>query len=111
MKAFLFVVTALMSSVAIAGGGHYHPKKIATCSSKECTPAEIEAAVPKAIPELANWKKIDSVWSSAKIESVGKKEFKKGPEWVATLVNDKSEKRYIFFTLDGYVTGSNSTGN
>ncbi len=100
-----------LTSFAIAGGSHFHPKQIAKCSKSGCTEEQIKGAVPAAITYLADSKKIDSAWGKAKIDSVGKKEFAKGPEWVVTLKNDANEIRYVFFGLDGYVTGSNSTGN
>ncbi len=112
MKASISAVLAslLASTIAFASGGHFHPKKIVSCANKECTSAQIEAVVPKAIEELAKWEKIDKSWAKAKIASVAKKDFKKGPEWVVTLDN-AGKKRYIFITLDGFVNGSNDTGN
>lgn len=100
-----------MTSFALAGGNHFHPKPIAKCQKAGCTEEQIKNAVPAAITYLADWKKIDLAWSKAKIESIGQKEFKKGPEWVVALKNEANELRYVFFGLDGYVTGSNSTGN
>lgn len=115
MKKYISITVFLASAFAFAGGKHYHPVQVVTCPSKECAPAQIEAAVPKAIADLVKWGKIESSWSSAKIESVSKKDFKKGPEWVVTLVDTSikdpaKQKRYIFITLDGFVNGSNSTG-
>ncbi len=101
----------LLTSFALAGGSHFHPKQIVKCPKLGCTEEQIKGAVPAAITYLADSKKIDSAWVKAKIDFIGKKEFKKGPEWVVTLKNEANEIRYIFFGLDGYVTGSNSTGN
>lgn len=106
----LTITVSLLSVSALAGGSHFHPKKIAKCTEKVCTEEQIKSAVPSAITYLADWKRIDSAWAKAKIESVGKKEFKKGPEWVVTLKNEANEVRYVFFGLDGFVTGSNATG-
>lgn len=113
MKKQILTITALLSmtSIALAGGNHFHPKRIAKCSKSACTEQQIKDAVPDAIAYLADWKKIDVAWSKAKVETVGQKEFKKGPEWVVTLKNEANEVHYVFFGLDGYVTGSNSTGN
>ena len=109
-KQILLIITAtVLSTSALAGGNHFHPKKIAKCSGA-CTEEQIKAAVPGAITYLADWKRIDTAWAKAKIEGVAKKDFKKGPEWVVTLKNEANEIRYLFFGLDGYVTGSNSTG-
>lgn len=101
----------LLSVTAFAGGNHFHPKQIVNCPTSGCTESQIKEAVPKAIAYLADWKKIDTAWSNAKIESVTQKQFKKSLEWVVTLKNNSNETRYVFFGLDGYVTGSNSSGN
>ena len=113
MKKQILATTIVLSmtSFAFAGGSHFHPKQIAKCANSVCTDEQIKAAVPAAITYLADSKKIDLAWAKAKIDSIGKKEFKKGPEWVVTLKNEANEIRYVFFGLDGYVTGSNSTGN
>ncbi len=104
--------TFLLALISWAGGNHFHPKQIAKCT-KECTPDQIKAALPEAITHLNKWKRIDLSWTGAQVEGIEKKEFKKGPEWMVTLVDSTPEKkkRYVFFTLDGYVTGSNDTGN
>lgn len=109
MRTVIAIVSFLLASNAYAGGGHFHPVKVAKCSG-ECTEAQIKAALPEAIPYLNKWGKIDTVWSKAKIESVKKKTFKKGDEWVVTLVDAEKKKQYVFMTLDGLVTGSNATG-
>lgn len=104
-------LSMVLGDFATASGNHFHPKQFAKCAAKSCTEEQIKEATPKAIAYLADWKKIDASWATAKIESVGQKQFKKGPEWVVTLKNTANETRYVFFGLDGYVTGSNSTGN
>ena len=108
-KQFATMATLLFAASALAGGNHFHPKKVAKCA-KECTADEAKASVPEAITYLNKWGKIETSWSSAKIESVEKKQFSKGPEWVVTLADASKQKRYVFVSLDGYVTGSNSTG-
>lgn len=108
-KQILTTVTMLCATSAFAGGDHFHPKQVAKCKG-ECTAEQVKDAVPSAIPYLNKWGKIDMAWSSAKIEGVEKKQFSKGPEWVVTLLDTKNQKRYVFLTLDGYVTGSNATG-
>ncbi len=112
MKKQILTATLLMiiGTIALAGGNHFHPKQIVKCPAKSCTEAQIKEAIPKAIAYLADWKKIDASWTTAKIEAVGQKQFKKGPEWIVTLKNSANETRYVFFGLDGYVTGSNTTG-
>lgn len=109
MKNVVAIATFLLALNAYAGGGHFHPKKVAKCSG-ECTEEQIKSALPEAIPHLNKWGKIDTAWSSAKIESVQKKTFKKGDEWVITLVDTNKKKQYVFMTLDGFVTGANATG-
>lgn len=104
------VLSLTFSGLAFAGGNHFHPKQIAKCPTKTCTEEQIKEATPKAITYLADWKRIDASWATAKIESISQKQFKKGPEWVVTLKNSANEIRYVFFGLDGFVTGSNSTG-
>jgi len=110
-KTLLTMTTLFLTTTAWAGGNHFHPKQIVKCGG-ECTPEQIKGALPEAIPYLNTWKRIDLSWAKAKVEAVEKKQFKKGPEWMVTLVDSTPEKnkRYVFFTLDGYVTGSNSTG-
>lgn len=114
MKTIILTTITLLTLNVFASGGHFHPKQVAKCA-KECTEAQIKDAVPAAITHLAKWDKITSSWASANIESIGKKEFKKGPEWIVTFVDSTiqdaaKQKRYIFMSLDGFVTGSNSTG-
>ncbi len=109
MKKQIATFTLLIASSAFADGGHFHPKQFAKCGG-QCSEDQIKSAVPKAIPYLNKWGKIDTSWSKAKIESVAQKQFKKGPEWVVTLAGASNQKRYVFFSLDGFVTGSNATG-
>ena len=114
MNTIILTAITLLTLNTFASGGHFHPKQVAKCA-KECAEEQIKDAVPAAITYLAKWDKIATSWSSAKIDSIGKKEFKKGPEWVVTLVDSSiqdsaKQKRYIFMSLDGFVTGSNSTG-
>ena len=108
-KQILATATLLISTSVFAGGNHFHPKQIVKCDG-ECSSEQIKAALPDAIPYLNKWKKIDMAWAKATVEGVEKKQFKKGPEWAVTLVDSAKQKRYVFFTLDGFVTGSNSTG-
>lgn len=106
----LTLLTLFLVSIAWAGSNHFHPTKMVKCG-KICSKEQIKGAVPAATSYLNKWGKINKEWSQAKIESIGQKKFKKGTEWVVTLTNTSNEKRYIFFTLNGWVTGSNSTGN
>lgn len=114
MKTIILTAATLLALNTFASGGHFHPKQVVKCA-KECTETQIKDAVPAAITYLANWDKITKSWSSAKIDSIVKKEFKKGSEWVVTLIDSTiagtaKQKRYVFMSLDGFVTGSNSTG-
>lgn len=93
-----------------------HAPKVAQCAiPKDCTMNEVKAAVPKALELLTAKGKVDSSWSSAAIEKVEQKQFKKGPEWVATLFDEKQkdptkQRLYIFITTKGTLNGSNFTG-
>lgn len=110
----IIFVTALIISPGLSFAHGDHPPRVAACASKECTKEQVEPAVPMAVEMLAKAGEIESSWTTAKIEKVEKKEFKKGSEWVATLVDEKQpegkKKRYIFITLKGYLNGSNLTG-
>ena len=111
MKNILLTGALLVSSVAFAGTNHYHPKKILDCSASPCTAAQIEAIVPKALGHLVKEKQCEKSWEAAKVTSVAQKAFKKGPEWVVTLEDEKTkQKRYVFITMDGFVNGTNLTG-
>jgi hypothetical protein len=112
-KIILTTIALLYGQVALGHGDH--PPKIATCA-KECTKAEIEAAVPNAINTLVESGRIQGSWTSAKIKTVEQKNFAKGPEWVATILDEKikdtsKQKLFVFITKKGYLNGSNYTGN
>lgn len=118
MKKVILIATLLVSSLALASGGHFHPKKVAKCEGN-CTEEQIKAAVPVAIKELANWKQLDAKWETAKVESVAKKDFTKGSKtlktWVVALVDEKEtdaskNKAYLFFLEDGSIFRTNKTG-
>lgn len=112
MKKFAFILSCLLSSIAIAGGAHFHPKKVATCSGK-CNAEQIKAATPAGVQELIKWRKVHAKWNKGKIESVEKKTFTKGEKtlnaWVVAL-GLANERKFIFFTEDGMVFRSNETG-
>ena len=109
----------LSSSIVLAGGGHFHPKKVAKCDGDTCTEDQIKASVPSAIKELANWKQLDSKWETAKIESIAKKEFNKNGKnlktWVVSLIDEKIQdttknKVFLYFLEDGSIFRTNTTG-
>ncbi len=113
-RGILTVAVALMPSLVFAHGDH--APSVAQCASKDCTKKEIELAVPMALEKLTSAGKVDSSWKSAKVENVEQKQFKKGPEWVATLLDssqkDTTKQRlYIFITTKGFLNGANFTGN
>lgn len=119
MKKIIFTAYILVSSIVLASGGHFHPKKVAQCNANQCTEEQIKTSVPAAIKELANWKQIDNKWETAKIESIAKKEFtKKGKTikvWVVALVDDKNKsadqnKAFLYYLEDGSIFRTNSTG-
>ncbi|MEK6555017.1 MAG: DUF6488 family protein [Bdellovibrionota bacterium] len=108
-KLILLAAIGLWTPALLAGGGHFHPKKVAKCTA-ECTADQLKAALPEAINHLSKWGKIDASWKTAKVTDVSKKTFSKGPEWVLTLDN-AGKKHYVFITLDGFVAGANDTGD
>lgn len=119
MKKTILILTLLVSTIAFASGGHFHPKKVAKCEGSVCTEEQIKSSVPAAIKELANWKQLDAKWESARIDSIAKKEFsKKGKTlkaWVVALVDDKIQdsaknKVFLYFLEDGSIFRTNSTG-
>jgi len=119
MKKTQLLVLLSISSIAFAGGGHFHPKKVAKCDGSACTEEQIKSAVPAAVKELANWKQLDIKWESAKVESIAKKEFSKNGKtlkaWVVALLDEKNQdanknKAYLYFLEDGSIFRTNSTG-
>lgn len=112
MKKYAVTLLILVATSAFAGGKHYHPVKVASCSAKECTEEQVRAAIPEAKSVLKKAGMLDKMWDDATVESIATKDFKKGKEWVITLIKPGvTEKRYIFMSLDGFTTGSNSSGN
>ena len=111
MKLILCSLVLMISTLAFGHGDH--PKAIAKCAAK-CTKEEIQSAVPAALWSLILKGMIQKEWSTAKVEGVELKTFSKGPEWVATVsdTNNKAHpKLYVFITTDGFLNGSNFTGN
>ena len=109
----LFTGILLTASLGLAHADH--APRAANCTSKGCTKEQIEAAVPTALEHLMMAGKIDSSWSTAKVEKVEQKQFQKGPEWVATLFDakqkdQKKQRLYVFITVKGFVSGANHTG-
>lgn len=113
MKKILLTIALIFTSSLCLGHADHAPR-VVTCASKECTKEQITTAVPTAIELLTKSAKIESSWSSAQVEKIEKKDFKKGPEWVVTLLDEKQpegkKRRYIFITLKGRLNGSNLTG-
>lgn len=119
MKKGILIVSFIFSSLALASGGHFHPKKVAKCDGNTCTEEQIKAAVPAGVKELANWKKLDAKWENAKIESVTKQEFSKSGKtlktWVVALLDEKEtdsakNKVYLYFLEDGSIFRTNTSG-
>lgn len=112
MKTVLLIVL-VTSQIALAHGDH--PPRVAACVAKTCTQEQVEKAAPAALDILVAKGIVDSSWAKIKVEKIESKKFKKGPEWVATFYNDsekdKAKQRlYVFITTDGYLNGSNFTG-
>jgi hypothetical protein len=110
-KCLLISILTLLPTLGLAHADH--APKVAACS-KDCTKAEIEASVPTAVELLIKKAKLEGTWTTAKIEKVEQKQFKKASEWVATLFDEKQkdtskQRLYIFITTKGYLNGSNFT--
>ena len=107
----LLIITAmsfiLLSAPVLAGAGHDH------------APISKEQAGKKAaknLETLVKKGKIDKSWSGKPVNSIEKKTFSKGPEWVVTFKNeglaDKAKHTlYMFYSLDGHYLATNYTGN
>lgn len=111
----LIITSVLFLSPVIAIAHADHAPRVAVCGAKDCLHDEIKAAVPKTIELLVAKGKIEASWASAKLEKLEQKQFKKGPEWVAILFDEKQpdqkkQRLYIFITTKGYLNGSNFTG-
>ncbi|RPJ78210.1 MAG: hypothetical protein EHM20_04480 [Alphaproteobacteria bacterium] len=115
MKSLILLATIIFSQITLASGNHYHPKQILKCTS-ECTEVEVKAILPTALDTLAKAKEVRESWKQVPLEKIEKRQFKKGPEWVAIFF-DKSQKEvarqrlYVFITLDGWLNGANNSGN
>lgn len=113
MKTILFVMSLGISQIASAHGEH--PKPIASCASK-CTQGEIEKSIPAAVGSLILRGTLGSEWAKAKVVKVELKTFSKGPEWVATIYDEKikdktKQNAFVFITTTGFLNGANFTGN
>lgn len=112
VKFATLTVAFFISQFAFAHGDH--PPRIAKCVAKECTESEIRDAASSAVKAVAQRDPKKSSWASAKLEKVEKRQFKKGSEWVAVFTDESKPKAeqslYVFITLDGYLNGSNFTG-
>lgn len=107
MKTYILIASLVLSQGAMAGGNHFHPKKIATCSGN-CTKEQITAATPAAVDELIKWEQLDAKWKTAKAEDVVEKKLTKGSKtmqaFIVPIVDATTQKKkYVFFTQDGTV--------
>ena len=106
------ISTLFISTQVLAGAGHDHGH------GHSHGPVSVDVVVAKAVKkvkQLANTKKIDASWTSAKSTGVEKKTFGKGLEWVVSFKNVKvkdatKQSLYVFFTLDGHYIAANYTG-
>ncbi|WP_455212482.1 DUF6488 family protein [Kaarinaea lacus] len=103
------MLLAMLSAPVFAGAGHDHAHEpISKEKAGELASKNLEKLVEKG--------KIDKSWSGKPVNSVEKKSFSKGPEWVVTFKNESladASKRtlYMFYTLDGHYLATNYTGN
>jgi hypothetical protein len=115
MKSLILLATLIFSQVSFASGNHYHPKQILNCTG-ECTEAQVKEILPTALDILIKAKEVKESWKKIPVEKIEKRQFKKGQEWVAILLDasQKDEARnrlYVFITLDGWLNGANNSGN
>lgn len=114
MKNLLLVALLTVSFSAIAGGNHFHPKKIVSCKA-ECTEAEVKGISQQALFEFIDQRMLAKSWAEIPLEKIEQKIFSKGPEWVMTFFdkNQPSGKQrvFIFVTMKGWLNGANYTGN
>jgi hypothetical protein len=112
INAFVAVmILALLNAPVFAGAGHDHGHAHEPISKEKAS--ELAA---KNLETLVEKGKIDKSWSGKPVNSVAKKTFSKGPEWVVTFKNESladASKRtlYMFYTLDGHYLATNYTGN
>jgi len=112
MKSLLiiFILNFLvLGTPAFAGSGHDHAHDPI---SKE----EAGKKAAKNLESLVKKGKIDKSWSGKPVNSIEKKTFSKGPEWVVTfknegLADESKHMLYMFYSLDGHYLASNYTGN
>ena len=114
MKSLFLLATLIFSQVSFASGNHYHPKQIMKCAS-ECTEAEVKAILPTSLDTLIKAKEVRDSWKQVPLEKIEKRQFKKGPEWVAIFFDKNQtevarQRLYVFITLDGWLNGANNTG-
>ncbi len=108
---FMMMLFMLITTPAQASGDHKHGhghEPITQQQAGELATQKLESLVKKG--------KIDKSWSGKPIDSVTKKTFSKGPEWVVTFKNnelaDQSKRTlYMFYALDGHYLATNYTGN
>lgn len=115
MKSLILLATLIFSQVSFASGNHYHPKQILKCAS-ECTELEVKGVLPTALDTLVKAKEVREAWKQVPLEKIEKRQFKKGPEWVAIFFDKNQtevarQRLYVFITLDGWLNGANNSGN
>lgn len=110
MKSLLIIAAfsfLLISAPVFAGAGHDHAPISKEEAGKKAT-KNLESLVKKG--------KIDKSWSGKPVNSIDKKTFSKGLEWVVTfknegLADESKHMLYMFYSLDGHYLATNYTGN
>lgn len=116
MKSLILLATLVASPLAFASGNHYHPKQIMKCASaRDCKESEVKAILPTALDTLIKAKEVREAWKQVPLEKIEKRQFKKGPEWVAIFFDKNQtdiarQRLYVFITLDGWLNGANNSG-
>lgn len=103
------MILALLRTPVFAGAGHDH-------AHEPINQEQAGKLAAKNLETLVEKGTIDKSWSGKPVNSVQKKTFSKGPEWVVTFTNEglvEESKRtlYMFYTLDGHYLATNYTGN
>ncbi len=115
--------SALVAMPTLAGSGHEHSQSgghdHGSAHGHAHGPVDKATVVKKAnatLQRLVKAGKIDVSWDQMQPETVEKKIYAKGPEWVIVFKNSEvkevsQQTLYMFYSLDGNYIAANYTGN
>ena len=115
--------SALVAMPTLAGSGHEHSQSgghdHGSAHGHAHGPVDKATEVKKAnttLQRLVKAGKIDVSWDQMQPETVEKKIYAKGPEWVIVFKNSEvkevsQQTLYMFYSLDGNYIAANYTGN